>query len=113
MHVKLSTESTHVVDLKKESPVTRAFFLRPRINYIAYNERPNPKGTIMDEEMTLWNKKAEDLTVGDALKINLVVIAAMAVIPVTIYGVGYGIDGIKRWNTNRKIKKFEKQLETV
>lgn len=64
----------------------------------------------MDENennVNLMNKKIDDLTVGDALKINLVVIAATIGIPVvTLVGMT-AVDSVKKKLRDRKTKNLK------
>jgi hypothetical protein len=57
----------------------------------------------MNESTSLWNKRAEDITVGDAVKINIIVMAVM-VVPV-VAGVGYGV--VRDKLAARKARKLE------
>lgn len=50
------------------------------------------------------NKKAEDLTVGDALKINAIATGIMLGTFVMITGAPVAYDKVVRWNMNRKAK---------
>lgn len=60
----------------------------------------------MEETTRILDKKLDDLTVGDALKLNLVAFAvtagAMGVIAVGAHGVGK----IQLWNHKRKAAKL-------
>lgn len=60
----------------------------------------------MDENTSLMNKNVNDLTVGDALKINLVILAAMAAIPVSVCAVVEVKERLTSWNTKRKLNKM-------
>ena len=62
------------------------------------------------EVTTLMNKNVNDLTVGDAIKINIGIMAVMAAIPVALYGVGYAKDQVTTWRMNRKNQKFAQEL---
>ena len=62
------------------------------------------------EVTTLMNKNVNDLTVGDAIKINIGIMAVMAAIPAALYGVGYAKDQVATWSMNRKNKKFQEEL---
>lgn len=60
----------------------------------------------MDETKTsLMNKKLDDLTVGDAVKINLAVIATTVAVPVVIWGATAAVDGVKSRLHARKARK--------
>lgn len=61
----------------------------------------------MDEtpKVKLTDKKLDDLTVGDAVKINLVVIAATVAIPVMIVGASAGYEAVRSRLKERKAKK--------
>lgn len=67
----------------------------------------------MEDEtpVRILDKKPDDLTVGDALKINAVILAAIVAIPVAISGVIVGTDKavqkFKEMRKNRKNKKTE------
>lgn len=67
----------------------------------------------MNDEMqspTLMNKNVNDLTVGDALKINLVVLAVMVAIPSALVAVGVVSEKVGAWKQARKNKKFEQEF---
>lgn len=65
------------------------------------------------ETTSLMNKKVDDITVGDALKINLVIIAAMAAIPVALIGVEAGRKAVVRLHNMRENKKsFAQKFES-
>lgn len=65
----------------------------------------------MDDNVKLMDKKVDDLTVGDAVKINLGIIAIMAAVPVTIGCVSAVKNHVTTWNHDRKIKKTLKPIE--
>lgn len=56
---------------------------------------------------TLMQKKIDDFTLGDSLKVNAVILAALLAIPVVTYGVTAGVERIVNFRKNRKSKKFE------
>lgn len=61
-----------------------------------------------NEKPTLWSTKVEDMTVGDAFKINGVVMAVMASIPVAFLIGGAVKSKISTFRQNRKDAKLEK-----
>lgn len=61
----------------------------------------------MEENIKLMNKNVNDLTVGDALKINGAILAVMVAIPAAIVGVSAAKEKFTDWNTSRKLKKNE------
>jgi hypothetical protein len=64
-----------------------------------------------DEPTRMLDKKPEDLTTGEALKINAIIGAATLAIPVVIIGgfvgIGVAVDKFKARRANRKNKKSE------
>jgi hypothetical protein len=62
------------------------------------------KGNVMDEIVTtpLMQKNVNDLTVGDTLKLTLVITVAMAAIPVGVAVVGTAWQRIAAFRANRK-----------
>jgi len=86
--------------------------------YPIVRETDQPKGKTMDEmtetKTGLMNKKQDELTVGDAIKLNLGAIAAVA----AAYGVAVGgIVGYNKyadWKIRRAMKKeFPEVIETT
>lgn len=66
----------------------------------------------MNEDQTnLMQKNVNDLTVGDALKLNAGILAAMVVIPVAVVGVATAVDRVRDWNVSRQLRKSEAALE--
>ena len=64
------------------------------------------KGLVMNEEtVKLMNKNVNDLTVGDALKINGAILAVMVAIPLTITGVAAGKEKVASMLKQRKLNK--------
>lgn len=62
----------------------------------------------MTENQTkLMDKNVNDLTVGDALKINLVVVAVAVAIPGTFLAGAAIKDKFTNWNQKRKLNKIE------
>lgn len=59
----------------------------------------------MTENSGLFNKTADELTVGDSLKIQAVVIVLMAMIPVLIIGGIEAVERVKFWHNGRKLVK--------
>lgn len=59
----------------------------------------------MDEKTKLMNKSLNDLTVGDAVKINVGLVAIAVAIPVTLAMAASFADKVSAWNTNRKNAK--------
>lgn len=66
----------------------------------------------MNEEVQpkLLNKNVNDLTVGDALKINLVVLAVMVAIPSAVIACAVVTERVRIWKEARKNKKFEAEF---
>jgi hypothetical protein len=65
------------------------------------------KGLVMEENIKLMNKNVNDLTVGDALKINGAILAVMVAVPLTITAASAAKEKFTVWNTNRKLNKSE------
>lgn len=65
----------------------------------------------MNEEVqpSLMQKNVNDLTVGDALKINLVVLATVVAVPAVLIVVGVVSEKVGAWKQTRKNKKSTKQ----
>lgn len=58
-----------------------------------------------EETVKLMNKNVNDLTVGDALKINGAILAVMVAIPLTITGVAAGKEKVASMLKQRKLNK--------
>lgn len=62
----------------------------------------------MNETATpVMQKRVNDLTVGDTIKINIVGVAILAAIPLAIYGVVAAKDRVVAFRKNRKSKFVE------
>jgi hypothetical protein len=61
----------------------------------------------MEDQVSLMNKKAEDLTVGDALKINAIATGIMLGAFAVIVGAPVAVEKVSRWNRNRKARHLE------
>lgn len=53
------------------------------------------------ENVSLWNTPVNEMTVGDALKLNGTVLAAMASVVVVAVGVGVVSEKIGNWRNRR------------
>lgn len=53
----------------------------------------------------LMSKKADDLTVGEAIKLNLGVLAVFCAVPIVFAGGSVAVEKISNWRMNRKLEK--------
>lgn len=65
----------------------------------------------MDEDIKLMQKKVDDLTVGDALKINLGVMAICAAIPLAIVTASAARAKFADWRYERNLKHDSPEAE--
>lgn len=56
---------------------------------------------------SLWNKNVDDLTVGDAVKLNAAVLGGTLGLLVVVGAVFTAVDKIGDWKQARKAKKLE------
>lgn len=61
----------------------------------------------MNESQNLWNKPLNEMTLKDSLKINLVVVAVMAAVPVTMIAV----NSVSKKLNARKLQKLEENIQ--
>lgn len=54
---------------------------------------------------SIWNKNANDLTVGETLKISAVVTIGSMVVAAGVIGALAGVEKFASWNQSRKAKK--------
>lgn len=59
----------------------------------------------MDENKSLWSKNLDELTVGDALKLNLAAAGFTVAIGVFIAGAGIAGGKFSDWRHDRQIRK--------
>ncbi len=64
----------------------------------------------MEEKVNIWSKKAEDLTVGETIKVAGVATVVCTVLPLAVYGAIYGV---VMWAEKRKMKKLDKEVENL
>ena len=64
------------------------------------------------ETTSLMNKKADELTVGEAIKLNLGVVAVFAAVPLAVAGGAAAYDKFTDWRIRRKIEKELENQET-
>jgi hypothetical protein len=64
-----------------------------------------------ENKTSLMDKNVNDLTVGDALKINLAVVGACVAVPFVIYGVTTVTDKVNAVRAQRKATRAEKNSE--
>jgi hypothetical protein len=62
---------------------------------------------IETETMSLMDKKANDLTVGDVLKANLIVTAAIVAVPIVVGGTVTGVKKLAALYQERKARKLD------
>lgn len=69
--------------------------------------------TPVAEQKTLMQKTPDELTVGDAIKLNLGTLAVMAAIPAVWLGGVAGVEKFKVWRKNRQIAKAVEAEQTA
>lgn len=87
-----------------EYPCPLLFF---RMIYNPYNENPTERIVMNENTTNLMNKNINDLTVKDALKINLAVVAVAVAVPTVISGVDIVKTKLMTWRENRKFAKAQ------
>lgn len=70
---------------------------------------PNQERYNMSE--TLMDTKLDEMTVGDAVKANVIVLAATAAVMVTLVGAAVAYDKFEARRQNRKFEKTQKEDE--
>jgi hypothetical protein len=68
----------------------------------------------MDENTTktsLWNKNVDDLTVGDAVKLNAAVLGGTLALGTAVILVATAVDKINTWKQARKEKKLSNVID--
>ena len=61
-------------------------------------------------EISLFDTKVDDMTVGDALKINGIVLAGMAALGFAAAGLALLPDKVRTFKQNRKYKKLAQEV---
>lgn len=62
----------------------------------------------MDENKSIWNKTGAELTVGDAMKVNLIAMTVMAAPFAVLIAVSLSAEKIREIKKNRQNKKLKK-----
>ena len=66
-----------------------------------------------NETVSILDKKADDITVRDALKINAVILAVMVGVPLAIAGIAAGYEVLSQKRQERKAAKTKENLNAV